>query len=115
MTEQEELEIVRKVKERVAKEYEEYAKNIVAYGKTDIMNKAYEIAHYNEICDFFDGIDECLPFDIKIFQNMLVYEGGILDKIWYGWLNYNHPERYNFFCYEDLCDIICWEFRIAIR
>ena len=105
-------EIINKVIDKVHNEYLDYFDELKKLDKEEIINKAYEIAHYNEVDDFFCNIDtEYPPFDIFIFENMLKYDGRIIEKVWEGWLDYSHPERFNFFCYEDLTDIVLWEFK----
>lgn len=105
-------EKLEKVLERIAKDYKPLIEEYLKKKKIEIINDAYRLAHYNEIADYFDNVDyEYPPFDEEIFDNILNYEGNVIEKVWDGWLSYSHPERYNFFCYEDLTDIISWEFR----
>jgi len=90
------------------KNYEE----LVAKGKEDyhfFLKNAYEYAHYNEVVDYFENLDE---EDWKNDWEELVgeREGNVLTAIWNTWLNYNHPEYYNFFCYEGLVDILKYYF-----
>lgn len=105
-------EKLEKVRERIAKDYKPLVEECLKQDKLDIIHDAYRLAHYNEIADFFDNIDyEYPPFDEEIFDNILNYEGNVIEKVWDSWLSYSHPERYNFFCYEDLVDIFCLEFK----
>ena len=105
-------EKLEKVLERIAKDYKPLIQEYLTKQPIDIINDAYRLAHYNEIADFFDSIDnEYPPFDEEIFDNILKYKGNVILKVWESWLDYSHPERFNFFCYEDLADIISWEFR----
>ena len=108
MTEQK----LEQVRERIAKDYKPLVEEYLKKEKIEIINDAYRLAHYNEIVDFFDNVDyEYPPFDEEIFDRILNYEGNVILKVWESWLDYSHPERFNFFCYEDLTDIICWEFK----
>ena len=95
--------------EKLANEYNE----LVAKGNEDyrfFLNNAYEYAHYNEIVDFFEYLDE-----EEYNENWRDLIGecteNVLTGVWNSWLNYNHPERFNFFCYEDLIDIIRYYLR----
>ena len=71
------------------------------------LNHAYEYAHYNEILDFFENMDDH-EFDEywKEIVDGCKHTDTILRGIYEMWLDYSHPERYNFFCYEDLTGII---------
>ena len=70
------------------------------------VDKAYEFAHYNEIKYFFDNMDE--EDYLENWQELVEGKEGedILQGIYNYWLDFSHPERYNFFCYEDLIPII---------
>ena len=96
-----------KVLDKLEEDYSSIVRDLLTKDKIDIINNAYAIAHYNEIVDVFDGLDEysCL-WDEELFDKILNTKENILIKVWDSWLNYSHPERYNFFCYEDLIDII---------
>ena len=106
---QEKLE---RLQEKIEKNYKEFCEKMLKKDKIDIINYAYMIACYNEVADCVDCFDyEYPPFDEFIFDNMLAFEGNIIDKIWRNWMDYGHPERYNFFNYEDLVDIIVDTFK----
>ena len=105
-------EKIEKLQHKLEEDYMVLIAPYIMLKPVEIINDAYRLAHYNEIVDFFDNVDEEYPpFDEMIFDNMLNYDGNIIEKIWKDWLDYSHPERYNFFCYEDLCDIIVWSFK----
>lgn len=94
--------------ERLHQEYD----GLVALGNKNyefFLNKAYEYAHYNEIMDYFENMDE---EDWKNDWQKLVgkRKENVLSGIWNCWLCYNHPEYYNFFTYEGLCDIMKYYF-----
>ena len=104
-------EKLEKIQKRIDKDWSTFVQPF-NLDKDDAIRDAYRIAHANEIEDFFYNIDEEYPpFDEFVFDNMLKYKGNIIEKIWEDWLRYIHPERYNFFNYEDLCDIIIWSFK----
>lgn len=106
------IEKLDKVQERLEKEYAEIIAPYLKQPPKVAINDAYRLAHYNEIVDFFDMVDyEYPPFDEFIFDNILKYDGNIIEKIWKDWLDYSHPERFNFFTYEGLSDIILWSFK----
>lgn len=100
-----------KVRDRIIKDYQSLVEEYLEEEKTDIINDAYRLAHYNEIADFFDNIDyEYPPFREIIFDKILKYEGNIIVRVFESWLDYSHPERFNFFYYEDLAEIIEYAF-----
>jgi len=71
------------------------------------VNNAYEYAHYNEIQAYFDNMDdEEYNEDWKELIDECKCTDKILEGVYNDWLDYSHPERYNFFCYEDLKGII---------
>ena len=74
---------------------------------SNVINNAYEIAHYNEIFDFFSNLDSDEDWidedDLELIVN---YQGNVVRRIWNIWLDYNHPENYNFFAFESFLDII---------
>lgn len=99
---------LKEFQERLHQEYDE----LVALGKKDyefFLDRAYEYAHYNEIVAYFDDMEED---DWKDRWQELVGENpqNTIKGIWEDWLDYNHPEYYNFFCYEGLCDIMRYYF-----
>ena len=105
-------EKLEKVQNKISKDWMKLIGTYAEATKEDIINDAYRIAHYNEVVDFFDCIDEEYPpFDEEIFDHILAYKENVILKIWKDWLDYSHPERYNFFNYESLCDIIMWSFK----
>lgn len=70
------------------------------------INNAYAFAHYNEVQAFFDNMEE---EDYNNDWKRLIESNknkDILRGVYEDWLDYNHPERYNFFCLEDLTSII---------
>lgn len=69
------------------------------------LNRAYEYAHYNEILDYFQN-QEIDDFNEDWRDIIPDNAENIISGIWNSWLNYNHPEYYNFFTYEGLCDIM---------
>ena len=76
------------------------------------ITHAYRFAHYNEIQDFFYQMDEEEYDEVwkdKVSKSDL--SGNTLERIYNQWLNYNHPEYYNFFCYEGLTDILEYFFQ----
>lgn len=94
---------------KLMKEYEE----LVAKGKQDyhfFLDNAYEYAHYNEIISVFEYMEE-EDWEENWKDLIGECEENVLTGIWEDWLNYNHPERYNFFCWEDLFDIIKYYFK----
>lgn len=70
------------------------------------VDKAYEFAHYNEIKYFFDNMEE--KEYKEDWEELIENRKGedILQGIYNNWLDYAHPERYNFFAPEDLVGII---------
>ena len=100
-----------KVQKRIEKDYQKIVEVMLELDKTDIINDAYRLAHYNEVADFFDCIDyEYPPFEEDVFDHILKYDGNAIQRVWESWLEYCHPERYNFFTYEDLVGIISYAF-----
>lgn len=102
------MEKFKELQNRIQSDYEEYVKELIKNNPTDIINRAYEIAHYNEIvdvvCDVCDEND--CPFDEEVIDKALECKRNLLDIIYESWQGYNHPERYNFFCYEGIVEII---------
>ena len=71
------------------------------------VNHAYEIAHYNEIQAYFEDMEETdFNNDWKELFDGLDPDIEIMKSIYRSWLDYSHPEYYNFFTYEGLIDII---------
>lgn len=109
----------KKLQERIAKDYEKFCEalenerfNSGENATSFFMNRAYEIAHKNEITDVIcDCCDpEYPPFEDDVCDNALKCEDNLLEVIYNSWMGYNHPERYNFFCYEDLIDVCKYTF-----
>jgi len=71
------------------------------------INHAYEMAHCNEIIDLFYYMEEA-DFESMFQKDLekLSPSTNILHRILISWFNQDHPEQFNFFCYEDLIDII---------
>ena len=95
-------------KDKLHKEYHE----LVVEGDekwTFFLNNAYQFAHYNEIVDYFDNMEE-EDWEENWKEIVGEREEDVLLGIWNSWLNYNHPEYYNFFTYEGLCDIMKYYF-----
>ena len=100
-----------KVRDRIAKDYKPLVEEYLKQDKLDIIHDAYRLAHYNEVADFFDNVDyEDPPFSEITFDKILKYKGNVIVRVWESWLDYSHPERFNFFCYEDLTEIIEYAF-----
>jgi hypothetical protein len=99
---------------RVEEDYTQLIDNERAQGIQHVIDNAYAIAHYNEVYDFcvdcYLGCnyeDEALEFATdEAVNELLKRDENLVKRVYEDWLNYNHPERYNFFCYEDLTDII---------
>ena len=70
------------------------------------IDHAYAFAHYNEVKAFFDNMEE--EDYVNDWQGLIEMKENedILKGVYGDWLDYCHPERYNFFCYEDLTSII---------
>ena len=78
------------------------------------INNAYKIAHYNEIYEFINTLFDSIYFIEKLEKHialLLKTNLNIIEIVWDSWLSYNHPERYNFFDWDDLFDIVkyAWE------
>jgi hypothetical protein len=102
---------IKLVQEKVEKDYNELLKPFYEREKEQLINDAYELAHYNEIAYFFENIEEdSIDWSETILDNIIDCKKNIVGEIWDSWRNYNHPERYNFFTWEDLSEIISWEF-----
>jgi hypothetical protein len=98
------------LKEKTTNQYNDWLENQIKQNTPQqLIENSYYLAHYNEVWNFIDSIDEdeddCC-FDEEEIDKMISYDGDIMEKVWKTWLRYNHPERYNFFTYEDLVDII---------
>lgn len=102
---------------KIENDYNDIQKEYQAKTKRQIIQDAYRLAHYNEVADFFDYIevddyeDETdLPFSITAFENIAKFTGNAIKQIVDSFMDYSHPERYNFFEYECLLDIIEYAF-----
>lgn len=106
------MKLIEKLIKRLEKDYEEVVKEFNKLKKTDIMERAYELAHYNEIVDTIcDCTDiEYPPFDNATCKKALAHKNNLLKVVYRSWLDYNHPESYNFFSYECLVDICSYAF-----
>ena len=47
----------------------------------EIINHAYELAHYNEIADLFENLVSNDWFDDIVIDNLINYQGNILVKL----------------------------------
>jgi len=99
---------IKKLKAKIKKDYEELIKlDLEELSKMELINKAYELAHYNEVEDLFAYYEEdCEWFDKDEIKAIINYDENFIKKVWDTWLDYNRPERYNFFMIEDLIEII---------
>ena len=102
---------LKELNKKLEKDYEE----LVERGNKDykfFLDNAYAYAHYNEILYYFADMEE---EDYKERWEELISKcdlsGNILESIYDQWLDYNHPEYYNFFCYEGLVEIIEYFFK----
>ena len=110
--EQEELQ--KALLERNEKDYNTLIESIKTVEQA--INNAYKIAHYNEIYEFIDTLfDDDYIYTAKKLKKhitlLLKTNLNIIEIVWDSWLSYSHPERYNFFDWDDLFDIIkyAWE------
>lgn len=110
-------QLMNKLSNRINKEYEELMATFKMGGVEECINNAYQIAHLNEVYDLISTIEdweeEESPFDTEDIEIILMNEDNLLTMVFNSWLNYNHPERYNFFQFEDLLDIVkyAWLYR----
>ena len=82
------------------------------------VNHAYEYAHYNEVLDFFEQMDEedyKERWEEQVSACEFEEDDNILFMIYNQWLDYNHPEYHNFFCYEGLIEILEYFFKAHRR
>lgn len=80
--------------------------------KRDIIANAYELSHYAELYDLLSCIyPKDFKDNIELWTKIYNCEENVYKKIYDDWLDYEHPERYNFFCYEDLIEIVQYTFR----
>lgn len=107
------MKYIEKLIKKLEKDYEQITSEFRKLKKTKIINRAYELAHYNEVIDTIcDNIDiEDPPFDTATCKKALSYKGNLIKHIYNNWLDYNHPEHYNFFEYDSLIDICDYAFR----
>lgn len=110
-------ELIKKLAKKNERDYIEIDTEFKKLKKVEIMLKAYELAHYNEITDFIDSVcdhndddEDDYLLDKEVIEEIVNYEGNFIKRVWKDWLDYNHPERYNFFCWEDLAEIISHTF-----
>lgn len=100
--------------ERVNEQYFARKSKYLEMTKEQIYFNAYKIAHISEIEDIIfdmEGEDgEDCRFDEETIEKMFAFEGDIAERVFKVWINYNHPERFNFFAFEDLIDIIASAF-----
>lgn len=106
------MKSIERLIKRIEKDYTEVANEFNELEKKQIMDRAYELAHYNEITDLIcESVDvNDPPFSVGACKKALKHKGNLLKMVYNSWLNYNHPERYNFFAYEDLIDICDYAF-----
>lgn len=77
------------------------------------LNHAYEYAHYNEILAYFEDMEEDdWDENWRELVNKCIHTDRVLRGVYEFWLDFSHPERFNFFCYEDLISIIKDWFKI---
>ena len=107
-------ELEKALLERNEKDYNTLIESIKTVEQA--INNAYKIAHYNEIYEFIDTLFDDSDIDTakkleKHITLLLKTNLNIIEIVWDSWLSYSHPERYNFFDWDDLFDIIkyAWE------
>lgn len=103
---------LKQFKDKIKKDYDE----LVALGNENwqyFLDNAYRFAHYNEIYDFVDNLDDDAWEDDGWAKTIGTIKGevNIVEGIFKSWLNYNHPEYYNFFSYDDFYDIVKYYFK----
>ena len=102
---------IEELQARIRLDYKEVRLPFLKLEPRDIIMHAYELAHYNEIADMFENLEEDNDwFDDIVIGNIINYQGNVFVKIYQSWLDYRHPEYYNFFAIEDLIDIVKSEF-----
>lgn len=100
--------------DKIEKDYENAISNLLATKRENeterdfLIRNAYMVAHYNEIDSFFCDVDYDDFFDEEeeLLEKIINSNKNTIEHIYQNWLDYCHPERYNFFCYECLWDII---------
>lgn len=105
---------LKELNERLEQEYDALIEIGMEWSKEHDENEsvyfiahAYEFAHYNEIYYYFQDLEEeDYNNDWKELFDGIPDNLGIIRGVYLSWLNYNHPEYYNFFTYEDLISII---------
>ena len=103
---------LKQLQEKIQKDYEELVKEGEPYGWSYFLRHAYRYAHYNEVLDFFDNLEEeDFNEDWKDLIGEIKEEVNIIEGIYNSWLNYNHPEYYNFFEYGSFVDIVRYYFK----
>ena len=103
---------IKELQARAALDYKELISPFLKLEPKEIINHAYELAHYNEIDDLFEklGVDNDW-FDDVVIDNLINYQGNIFVRIYRSWMHYTHSENYNFFTLEDLIDIVSYAFK----
>lgn len=115
----EEHELALKVWEKIKADYEEVEAFYKLKKPVDVMNMAYKIAVMQNFMDSFertvDDIDNCeddenvcISYTADELQKILNFKGNILNAFAEGWGMFRHPERFDFWGYDqdDTPDII---------
>ena len=93
-----------KFTEMLRTEFDNYVNDLSS--KEDAVRHSYWIACYCEILDFFENMDE---EDWEETWEEIIGENPsptTLEDAINCFQDFSHPEYYNLFCYEGLCDII---------
>ena len=114
-----EHELALKVWEKIKADYEEIEAFYKVKKPVDVMNMAYKIAVMQNFMDSFertvDYIDDCeddgnvcISYTTDELQKILNFKGNILNAFAEGWSMFRHPERFDFWGYDqdDMPDII---------
>lgn len=103
---------IEELKRRFREDYDSLIQEALKEEKEEIVKSAYYLAHLNEIDAYIEEIDEeDPPFKNDTIDRMLDFVGNVLLRVWYDWLDYNHPENFNFFDWAQLGEIISYAFR----
>lgn len=101
--------LFQQLSDRISSEWNDYYNGLIVLSKEEIIIKAYEISHYDEVAHFLMRLvdpDEWCPFDDDFISCMLQYKGSIIKKVCDTWFDFCNPEKFNFFSPAGLADII---------
>lgn len=96
---------------KMGDDYKEILDEEMSKDKMDIIEDAYELAHYNEIVNMLCYEESASMVDLATLKKIISFKGNALKSIYTYWIRKVDSEYINFFLPYDLKEIIEGTFR----